>query len=284
MKDLIESLVNIIEFLIQGSLAAAVILYFAAFFHPVPERLRKYLADVWRSLSGQDSPSGSVRSTVVVLACASLYFLGVFTNVVNYWVLAPVHDSVIQEVRDARSERRGDAAFLRYVFPLLLTRGSPSRESYESYLRDDAAWRNKNLTAHESVLPMLRKFLRIIRGVTVASYAILFIALLKSIVGVLIFITCVPWKWAPKSVAMWLYRHFVSYKAYQEGSVEVNTRIMVNETMKRMVAPNLILVVLGLTVFSVAILSYRTIEQEYQLMVTFGAEKASQQRHAPDRE
>jgi hypothetical protein len=274
MKDLIESLVNIIEFLIQGSLAAAVILYFAAFFHPIPERLRKYLADLWEILSGQESPTGLIRSIVVALACASLYFLGVFSNVVNYWVLAPVHDSVIQEVRDERPLRRGDATFLIQAFPLLLTRGNPSRKSYEGYLRDDATWRNKNLEAHESVLPMLRKFLRIIRGVTVTSYAILFIALLKSIVGILISLTCIPWRGAPNSVAVWLYRHFVSYTAYQESSVEVNMRTMVNEIMRRMVAPNLILLILGLAVFSVAILSYRTIEQEYQLNVMFGAEKA----------
>ena len=299
---MIESLIGVIEFLIQGSLAAAVALYFAAFFHPVPERLREYLADLRETLSGQDTPFVSIRALVVTLVCASLYFLGVMTNVVNYWVLAPVHNSVIQDVRqevrkevcndsatpeikqkvcdrpfDSNYVRRGDAAFLAQAFPQLLTRNDQSRRYYGEYLTDDATWRNKKLEAHESVLPFLRKHLRIVRGVAVAAYVVFYIAFLKSLMGLLIAIVSKPWNWKghPNSVAMWLYRHFVSYSAYQESNADDKVGEVVSETLRGMVAPNLILAILGVAVFSVALLSYRTIEQEYQLLVMFGALKAA---------
>ncbi len=274
MKDVVESLIGIIEFLIQGSLAAAVALYFAAFFHPVPVLLRKYLADLREALSGPKNPTASVSPIVVVLACASLYFLGVVSNIVNYWVLAPVHSSVIQEVRDEHFERRGDAEFVIKAFPLLLTRNDRSRMFYNEYLKDDATWRDKKLESLNSILPSLRTYIRIIRGVTVAGLAVLLIAVLKSFFGLLIVVACAPWKESPNSVAILLYRYFVSYVAYKDKRIKFTVSDIVKDSLKHMVVPNLILAVLGIVVFSVALLSYRTIEQEYQLLVMFGASMA----------
>lgn len=272
MKDMVESLISIIEFLIQGSLAAAVALYLAAFFHPVPERLRKYFTDLRSTLSGQNTETGSVNSLVVALALAALYFLGVVSNIVNYWALVPVHNLVIQEVHDEKFKRLGDAAFLKQAFPLLLTRDNPSQKKYyEDYLAADATWRNTKLEALESILPNLKKYIRIIRGVVVASYVVFFIALLKSIVGLLILIACARGKGTPNSVAAWLFRHFVSYTAYEQGNKGLEVSSVVSETRKRMVAPNVILATLGIVAFSIALLSYRTIEQEYQLLNKYGA-------------
>lgn len=283
MKDVVEALEGIIEFLIQGSLMLVVILYFAAFAHPIPTLLRKYLADLWTAISGRNTPKGSANPIMIVLACAALYFLGTTSNVVNYWVLAPVHNSIIQEAREegcpeVRQEgcvdnfaRRGDFEFLTESLEQLITRRDQSQTAYDKYISDDAKWRDQNLEAHESILPSLRKYIRIVRGVAVASYAIFLIALLKSLVGLLIvFVARVPRKGAPNRVAWVLFRYLVSYAAYQDRSAEAKVG---HDTLKRMVVPNLILAALGLVVFSVAIWSYRTIEYEFQLMVLFGASK-----------
>jgi hypothetical protein len=285
MKDVVEALEGIIEFLIQGSLMVVVIMYFAAFAHPIPTLLRKYLADLWKAISGRDTPKGSANPLMIALACAALYFLGIMSNVVNYWVLRPVHNSIIQEARqegsrEVRQEgcekdfvpRRGDFEFLSQSFARLLTREDPSRTAYDEYLSDDAKWRDQNLEAHESIFPALRKYIRIVRGVAVAGYAVFFIALLKSLVGLLIVVACAPWKGTPNRFARGLFRYLVSYAAYQNRRTKVK---VVHDTLKRMVVPNLILAAFGLIVFSVAIWSYRTIEYELQLLVMFGASKGS---------
>jgi len=73
---------------------------------------------------------------------------------------------------------------------------------------------------------------------------------------------------------MLLFRYFVSYTAYRKPSEKVLTRdLMAQEIKKRLIKPNVILAMLGAIVFSIALLGYRTSEQEYQLLTKFGADQ-----------
>ncbi len=286
MKDAIEALVGVIEFLIQGALAASVIIYLLAFFHPAISSLRLYVKEHWKVASGQEDRADRRHPLLAALAIAGLYFLGIVTNVVDYWLLTPVHHQVIERSHEiaalgcgsrttAGASTRSGYAFVGTTFRSLVLRDGYNYSEYNEYVRSDAAWRSKALGAHQSALPGLRKMIRIVRGVVFASFLVVIVGALK--VGVTITFVAIssasgllPFL---RRMASIVYRYFISYDEYQCPQ-SWDRRKAISVALRRVVAPNFQLVLLATGVFAVSSLGYRTVETEYHLLVRFGDHEA----------
>lgn len=274
MKEIVDALLGVIEFLILGSLSAIGTMYLLAFYHPIPQRLREYFPLLWQTLCGDMKSLPHARGLVTAFALSSLYFGGVVTNVVNYWVLTPVHRTVIAEAASmsAKSSSPGpqsllsDKQFLLEAVVLTLTRERIDSSGYVTYLRKETTWRRGHSESLASVLPGLLKFIRIIRGVAVFGMLLLVVAAAKVLLGAIVLM--VLWlRAAARQLPGWLawpYARFVASESVKGGETVADARRV---TWLRMVAPNLIILAIAAFLAAVGLLAYRTVETEYQLIV-----------------
>lgn len=225
MGDLVDSLVRVFEFLIQGFLAVFVVGYVLIWFHPVKRALSIYIRAIHQLLiEGWKLPELKLPTAVAPIVLIGLvYFLGILTNVIGYWILEPVHhlaildaDRVYSVANDQTAPKKPASHKLpsfaaTALLPLKWIVGEVQAEdqeiTYANYLRQEVRWRNCNLEALSHALdPHIKQF-RVIRGTIVCSLAICIVSLLKSLHFTLIWVLLRrrrsrPW-------VDWLYEHTV---------------------------------------------------------------------------
>ncbi len=274
MSGLVDAIVGVIELLLQGAAACALSWYLVSFFHPVSSVVVRYARALWIQAFKKKKLREQLRPVILVVFIASLYAWGVVSNAFNYWVLRPCQDKIILAVeRGADAESSFAALGARGTIELVSTRRKYSWPIRERYIEHDAAWRNARLEAHSSILPTLRKFLRIIRGAVVGGALVVGIATLKALAGlIIVFIV----GWNPWSLASrYFFSRFVDPRAYDGRASGTEIEPTVQVVGRDLLFPNLVIGALGILLTLTSFLSYVTVESEYQAIVKYGAQRVS---------
>jgi hypothetical protein len=305
MGDLIDSLVRVFEFLIQGILAIVVVGFALVWFHPLKRAVFSYANDIRKFMlegTGGNTPEAAdhpelpklaqeLRKIVVPIAFLGLaYFFGILMNVVGYWVLEPVHHLAILDAE--RAANRATATPIvpseilsvkppgfvaRACLPFLRFLGGAQDQqagtAYVIYLREEVNWRNCNLPALSHALdPQLKQF-RVVRGAIICSLALFLLALLKGIYFLLIWLFLKS-PWASSKPIRWLYDHTVDPATLQEqiepgGRRKKDPRLLAT---RKYALGALTLSVLALGLYLMSLAGWQTVEKEYHLMARFGSE------------
>lgn len=301
MGELVDSLVRVFEFLIQGILAVSVVGFALVWIHPIKSAFVGYFKAIHKFvLEGRELPN----AVVVGILLGMVYFLGVLTNIVGYWVLEPVHHAAIRdvEVSAPTASENLTTSFSpfssvtlfseRAFLPLKQVVGRVPVEAqvefYISYLHHEVDWRNCNLPALSHALdPQIKQF-RIVRGTILCSLAFCVLALAKSAYFFLVWLlTLFPWR--SQSFVDWLYRHTVQpssvrspnstpaaalASAVKDGHLNETqfTREETGKQTRKYALGALTLAVLALLCYLLSLSGWQTVEREYHLMARLGAE------------
>jgi hypothetical protein len=311
MDNFISPIITVIEFFILGCFAAVGAYYIGIFYHPIYAILREFPKFVRKFIDSAQGNHPDHRFTsimLIILCLGGLYFLGAVMNVSNYWILEPVHNHLIAEIYNdtpysnsiiaMQSKNKFD---LRYFYPnpfpesdLLYLSNSfwailPLRifdnfkdapalhsikdiQAYRAYTFNEALIRSKDSKSLQGTLDDLRKFIRIIRGVAVFGYLLIWIALIKIVIALVNkrILTSSSESSIIYQQAFWVYKNFFDRELYFNGSI-IRDKIDRNNLLRnKILIPNLSFLIIGLLFFIFGIYSYRAAETEYQLFVYYG--------------
>jgi hypothetical protein len=278
--ELVDALVRVLEYMVQGALAVFLGAYVLAWVHKFKNWVYEHVSELteymvgpnWRTLK----PHPYVQLAIVL---GGLYFIGVVTNAVGYWVLRPAHEIVISAAITRPKQRPAEpihaAALVQVVLQRVLTGSSPPEKAeYVAYILDEVSWRNHNLEAMKHALDPLVKQSRIIRGTVVIACGFLIVSLLKAVSFLLsMAVLAVP---PLHQVGETLFRNLVSPRKddnYADRDVRERIRSM-RAIAGRFAVSNLIYSVAALLVFWSSMGAYATLEREYHIMAQSGAESA----------
>ena len=171
-----------LELKVEGTLAIMAVAYLV---YPLRNSLTAYTKRMTDFVIMQQwGKSRTLIGFGLALMVGFLYFLGLLTNALGYWVLEPTHNRLLLNtdawVRDLSQPPKPPN--LTELIRLPITRGSDDTAPmpYRNYLRDEVQWQNLNLEATKT-LETMTKHLRVIRGTAISALAIAIIALLKAV-------------------------------------------------------------------------------------------------------
>lgn len=276
MGDFIDSLVRVFEILAQGALAVAVVGYLLIWVHPIKRAVTDHLRSAHTFvLSGWAEPLAKTAAAVVVIA--GVYFLGVITNVVGYWLLDPAHEAIIANTASIIAQPDTTAPMSSWeVLYLPFSRNAKSehKAQYLHYLSEEASWRNTNLEGMKHALDPLLKQIRILRGTVVCA---LLFAILAGVRVLYFLIALVVLPLLPTTVQSGL----VSTTVTADPSSASRARSL-RICIARVALAHTVYFVGALVVYASVMPAYRTIETEYHLLAHYGAvegERSFRQAH-----
>ena len=293
MGELVDAIVRVVEFMVQGALALALVGYVLAWFHKIKEWVYEHADNLTFFLFGPEWKRWVTKPphhyTPMALGLGALYLVGIVTNGVGYWLLTPAHDRVIEAAVQNHSQVSAselvEVVINRVTAGLLFPKSVSQHYSYEAYIEEEAKWRNSNLEAVKHTLDPLLKQGRVIRGSAVIALGFLVVTTLKTLSFLLFWLVLrVPWKNPDKNPGVLFYEHFVNppdverkIKAKRRVSTEDDDRgAVASLNAKRLKTSEY--VVANATYAFVAYLAlwcslgaYATLEKEYHLLTHFGA-------------
>ena len=310
MGNLVDSIVRLFEFIIQGVLTLFVVGYFLIWFHPLKDAVADNVQIINRYILHPHWEKPVPDTAIAVIFIGGLYFLGVITNVIGYRLLEPVHHRLILAVaqtaarqpKDSRGAEKSSAEadipfWSTALLPLRIYLGDQERIqgdiTYTLYLHDEALWRNCNLVAMKDALDPLIKQSRIIRGTVVCALAFCIIATLKFLYFSAVW--CIFFSKRLARVAGWLYKNTVNpFHADREKlttpprgeaiSAEKLIRCRwqnEREDTKRSALSAIVYASFSAAIYLFSIAGWQTLEKEYHLMALEGAKTACPSVVAP---
>ena len=290
MGELVDALVRVLEFVVQGALAVLLIGFMLAWIHNLKDSVYQHAREMTRYMLGTAKTLRHPNAIITILI-GVLYIAGIITNSVGYWLLDPAHELVIAAAvpssQNASPQPVSALSLVRVVTSrVMLGTSPPPKAEYVQYLNDEVEWRNRNLDAVKHALDPLLKQNRVIRGTAVISLGFFFVSILK----VISFLLCLALLSLPGVFRRWgdhLYRNLVD-PHHGEDAVK-NQRVRRAITLNYAVS-NLLYAVVAFSVLWCALGGYATTEREYHIMAHAGkvtaAEVSQQERHsippAPD--
>jgi len=256
MGDAINSVIRIVDFTVQGVLAALVLSYL---FYPWISDSRIQLRRGVQLLKPylMQGVSGTVMMTVAI---GGAYALGVIVNGAGYWFLQPAHKRIIKNAE----KKPWETSHLDVVkLPLLRWRDTEdTRADTASRIEnvgEEVDWRNREEKTRvvEDTLDPLVKQLRIVRGTAICSFGLIVVSVIKAICWLVL------WAWER-------FKHLPSTEVAEEEEYLESAQ---THSMK---AP-LIAGVFGLAVYLVCLGVWQDMETDYHLVVRLG--EASSHAH-----
>jgi hypothetical protein len=300
MGELVDAIVRVVEFMVQGALALALVGYVFAWVHKIKEWVYEHADNLTFFLLGPRWKRGLTKPPhhyiPIALGLGALYLVGIVTNGVGYWLLAPAHDIVIEAAvpqTQGRSPSQASASELVKVVISRVTGGYlfhtrvTQHGGYEKYIEEEAKWRNANLEAVKHTLDPLLKQDRVIRGSAVIALGFLMVTTLKTLSFLLsLLLLLVPWRDRNRNFSIFLYDHFVhppdverktkrnEVKARAEGDDDtVAAALHVNrvKTAASYAVANAAYAIVAYLALWCSLGAYATLEKEYHVMTHFGA-------------
>lgn len=285
MGELVDALVRVLEFMVQGALAVLLGAYILAWVHKFKNWVYEHAGELAEYMLGPRRSDWRVHPYVfMAIALGCLYLIGVVTNAVGYWVLRPAHETVIAAAVKTSSGDQVRVVAAHELIGVVAKRAffgtnRPEETHYVTYLKDEVLWRNRNLEAMKHALDPLVKQNRVIRGTAVISFAFFVFSLLKvlSFLGAMTVMTTERWY----SFGRKLYMNLVDPKADipvdpispEERTLRIGE---MRRTTGRYAVANLIYSVIALVILWSSIGAYATLEREYHVMAHYGPLSAEQ--------
>lgn len=276
MGELVDALVRVLEFVVQGALAVLLIGFMLAWIHNLKESVYQHAREMTRYMLGTAKTLKHPNAIITILI-GVLYIAGIITNSVGYWLLDPAHELVIAAAvpssQNASPQPVSALSLVRVVTSrVMLGTSPPPKGEYVQYLNDEVEWRNRNLEAVKHALDPLLKQNRVIRGTAVISLGFFFVSILK----VISFLLCFALLSLPGVFRRWgddLYRNLVD-PHHGEGPTK-NLRVRRVITLNYVVS-NLLYAVVAFIVLWCALGGYATTEREYHIMAHAGKVTAAE--------
>jgi len=273
MGELVDALVRVLEFVVQGALAVLLIGFMLAWVHKLKESVYQHAREMTHYMLGTAKTLKHPNAIITILI-GVLYIAGIITNSVGYWLLDPAHELVIAAVvpssQNATPQPVSALSLVRVVTSrVMLGTSPPPKGEYVQYLNDEVEWRNRNLGAVKHALDPLLKQNRVIRGTAVISLGFFFVSILKAIS----FLLCFALLSLPGVFRRWgvhLYRNLVD-PHHSEGTAK-NRR----EITRDYAVSNLLYAVVAFIVLWCALGGYATTEREYHIMAHAGKVTAAE--------
>ena len=252
MKELIVSLISIIEIFILGVFALIVIVYFIITFHPLKKYLTNYYEVVTEFIRNDNIPSKYKNYIQISAVVGIIYYGGMLVNVVDYWFLEPLHFRIICEVEDCSSCDTTNT--FMYNTSLTDYLNDPFTENIDSSMFDNYKCYIKH-SVNSKDNTDLQKFIRLIRGTAFISILIFGIAFLKSIISMIVLLFHIR----KNRFGNWLYKNFIS-----EQSNDNNWW----KSLKTILFTNLFISLFALFIYSISIKSFVVLEREFHMKVS----------------
>ena len=275
MGELIDALVRVLEFVVQGALAVLLGGYILAWVHKFKNWVYEHVRELTLYMFGPNWREWKILHPNVLIAMllGGLYLAGVVTNAVGYWLLKPAHEKVIaasKPTNSGGSRTPAASALVRAVVERLAGQASePDDTDYTNYIQDEIAWRNQNLTAMQHALDPLLKQGRVIRGTAVIALGFLVISVLKAVS----FLVCLVLLIVPgkvRNAGRLLYRNLV----YPKDS-DIHDDPVRRATAGKYAVSNIIYAAVAFIVLWCAMGAYATLEREYHVMAYYGPRTVS---------
>lgn len=267
MGDLVDSIVRIFEFMVQGSLTLIVIAYVLVWIHPLKRALFTHWG-IAKSFMLEHLVDRPVFPKIeAALFLGAIYFLGVITNVFGYWLLQPAHKAIIDAV-----ENRNHIIDTEKLFVLPLEHGWRARDdttgfaAYQNYLQDEVKWRNLKLDAMRHALDPLLKQLRIVRGTAVFALTMALLALVRVAYFAVLILIFPLFPTLSHRLYLATVRPFDSKETIPEKKMRHETRVFA--------FTHFIYFLAAVALYIAIMLAYKTAETEYHLLASSGAKHA----------
>lgn len=276
--------------------------YLFATFHPLKSTLRTYTARLVKYSTLFDGTGEKFSGWIkVVTMVGVIYYTGAITNATSYWFLEGTHSQIVfsahskidfDDLTSNGLPPLGLVELAEHPFVCLCGRAELHTMDHARALRYDALWRNANGEGARASLDHMVRTLRLLRGTVLLGNCYGLIASLK----VLISTALIVMQWVSqrvssptlKKVTRWSYVMVVDddlYEGFKEQhdshcetatcvAKDISPREMARQTIKYMLAPNLILAACALVVYLIAIGAWQSQEVEYHRLVQYGAESA----------
>jgi hypothetical protein len=301
MGELVDAIVRVVEFMVQGALALALLGYLLAWIHPFKEWVYEHAHNLTSFLLGSKWKSWVTKPPhnyiPIALGLGALYLVGIVTNGVGYWLLTPVHDIVIDAAVSNPSQVTAsqlvEAVIDRVSAGVFFHKNVPSNHSYDAYIEEEAKWRNSNLEAVKHTLDPLLKQDRVIRGSAVIALGFLVVTTAKTLSFLIIWLLLlVPWgdpiaaphKKHGKRFVIWLYDNLVNppdierkARAERSRSAEGDKHSDVDDLnakrkkTRTYAVANAIYAIVAYLALWCSLGAYATLEKEYHMLTHFGA-------------
>ncbi|MDP9122729.1 MAG: hypothetical protein M3O15_15390 [Acidobacteriota bacterium] len=277
--NVVDTLLHLFEYIVQGVLTALVLGYVLVWAHPVKDSVTRSIGTITRYLLYPHWQEKVPSPAIAIILLGSAYFLGVISNVAGYWLLEPVHGRVIHSVAAATNPSsptfkgftpEADAPYWNTVLlPLRIGKAVDDFPAYRDHLREKVLWANCKLDAMQDALNPLLKQSRIIRGVAVCALTFSLIAILKAV-----YFSCV-WlllHFRPR-LGDWLYRRTVKNPIPDEpeGSTGTDKKRSFIDT-KRAIQAALTYAIFATSIYLSSIAGWRAVEVEYHLTAHYGSQ------------
>jgi hypothetical protein len=272
--ELVDALVRVLEFMVQGAMAVLLGGYVLAWVHKFKDsvyehaqELTEYMIPHWRDRIH--------AHTLIAAGLGTLYLIGVVTNAIGYWLLAPAHGRVIASVVGNPTKRTVDvAALIKLTMRQLI--GSDTHDSgtdYIGYIQDEVEWRNLNLEAMKHALDPLLKQGRVIRGTVIISLGFLIVSMFKTTS----FLVCLLLLFLPGKAGEKMFDSMVDPPKPGKEPPEIRTpteKRALRRTTGNYAVGNLIYAGVAFLVLWFSVGAYMTLEREYHSMAHYGPTSA----------
>jgi hypothetical protein len=301
MGELVDAIVRVVEFMVQGALALALGGYVLAWVHNIKEWVYEHADNLTVYLLGPQWKGRLAKPphhyTPIALGLGALYLVGIVANGVGYWLLAPAHDMVIEatvaQIGSQHPSQVSASELVKVVINrvtggLMFQKSVPRHDGYEKYIEEEAKWRNSNLEAVKHTLDPLLKQDRVIRGSAVIALGFLMVTTLKTLsflLSLLLLHIHVRWRDRDQNLGVWLYDHLVNppeverktkgieiESATQDDNYKLAGALNAKRIQTRnYVVANTIYAIVAYLALWCSLGAYATLEKEYHLMTHFGA-------------
>jgi hypothetical protein len=257
------------------------------------------------SKEGRESHELAFGAKVGIILGA-IYFAGVLSNSAAYWLLHVPHNVIISQITEVESadgqERlpKVTGSSWRILIPIWLLWQGDDTEAEIAHARSlyrEMQWRNTNHTAAVGSLDVINKYIRLLRGTAIFGLAFSIVAMLKigmSFRAARLCTSAVGGAEQERQLANAIYVDWIDARRNslakerkrRDGTIEEATlrapaaapadfEAMNRIALANVLYPNVYVLVLSLTVYVVAICSWRTAELDYHSMIVAGEHSAT---------
>ena len=278
MDELVKSLFGYLQYMVIGAITLAVLGYFLAVFHPIRRVLFGYVGGLRRFWLGNEVNSDFARWVQIAVAIGALYYLGIITINASYFLVEPERFAILETLYikssdgcapSARGDQASEVGYFHSLW-LPLARGSVKGYANGCYLKDestvDARGKDQPLRGE---LDEALTFLRVLRGTALIAFSAAVLSVIK-----LLIVLVTSWRWTTNE--SW-YKNLIDEDntllkqlEHHGGTIEKRRRFVAK---RYVVAPETLILTLGVILYGVAIVSYRNAEFEYSRMVRDGAQE-----------
>lgn len=176
---MVESIIYIVDYVVQGVLVLLVVWYACSGWAKFDERIKTFRTWFAQNIEHLKGPIGT---TIALVALGAAYSLGILANSFAYDLFQPAHEQIIHAAETNKRAEEVGSFWMAFFSPFARHRSGDDEAARARSLCTEIAWRNDKREVSQSALEPLTKQLRIHRGAAISSLAFALVSLMRLVI------------------------------------------------------------------------------------------------------